>query len=125
MKRILWLVPALLLSLFLVTACPKPGCLVEEKLITIATDTVSDKLQCRNKAEVQKDLGAIIKGLGLCKSAQTGPIADIVCPVMVKSVVDKLVGATVPATWQCSAENAKATIIPFLTEACRKLPVSE
>lgn len=125
MRKIVLLIPAFLLALFLVTACPKPGCLIEGKLVTVATETVANTLQCKNKDAVAKDMEGIIKGLGLCKTAQTGPIAEVVCPVMVKSVVDKVVAVAVPAGWGCSAESAKTTLISTLTEACKKIPVDQ
>lgn len=113
------------LPLLMATACTslKPGCIIEDKIVAAASDAVATHLQCANKFSVHQDISGLVKSLGLCKS-QTGPIADTLCPIVSKEIVDKVVATAVPATWQCSALNAKATLGTALTNACRLLPLS-
>lgn len=123
MKKYFALVPLLLLSLVM-TSCSslKPGCLISDKLSSVATDVIVSKLECKSPFAVKADMDALVKGLGLCK---TGQIADLVCPSLVDSVVDKVVAGVVPSTWQCSAVGAKDLVKDALTQACKAIPVSE
>lgn len=114
-----------LVVLFLsMSACTalKPGCIIQDKLSTVAVDVIVSKLECKNAFAVKMDIDALVKNLGMCK---TGQIADIVCPSLVDSVVNKLVSAAIPAEWQCSAEGAKGLVREGLLAACKQIPVSE
>lgn len=111
----------------LVACCTlKPGCIIQDKVVQIATSTVATTLQCSNTTAIQNDLTGLISGLGLCKSsatAPTGPIADYLCPLAVNSVLSYLASSTIPSTWGCTASNAKATLSDALMAACKKIPV--
>lgn len=115
---------SLLLVVLTLTSCTslKPGCIIQDKLAGIAADVVASKLQCANPAAVQADMKELVKGFGLCK---TGPIADVVCPMLVDSVVNKVVVGVIPASWNCSAMDAKALVKDALTSACKQIPVSQ
>lgn len=99
-----------------------------EKAAAVAADVITDKLQCANKFAVKADMDALVKGIGICKAKtssepeETGMIADLVCPALVKGVTSKLAGA-LPAEWACSATDAKETLGAFLEAACKKIPV--
>lgn len=124
--RLTLILPLLLLGLFSGCTALKPGCFIQDKLSAVATDVVVSKLQCMNSFAVKADMDALVKVLGVCKETKkTGPIADAVCPLVVDSVVNKLIGAAIPAEWQCSAENAKATVRAALSYACKQIPVSQ
>lgn len=101
----------------------KPGCIIQNKMVDVATNVVTSKLECKNSAAVKADMEALVENLGLCKSAQTGTIADVLCPPVVSAVVTK-VASVVPSAWDCSATAAKATLAAALTSACRQIPVS-
>lgn len=121
MKTVLY---ALLFSLVSCTSI-KPGCMVQDKFSAIATDVVVSKLQCANPFAVKLDMDGLVKNLGLCKDQKTGQMADAICPFAVPAVVDKIAGTAIPAAWQCSAQNAKATLSTSLMSACKSLPVNQ
>lgn len=110
--------------LLLVGGCTslKPGCIIKDKLSAIATDVIVSKLQCSNSFAVKLDMDKLVEGIGLCK---TGQIADLVCPSLVDSVVNKIAAAALPEEWKCSAQDAKALVKDALLSACRQIPVSE
>jgi hypothetical protein len=105
---------------FALSACAglkeKAGCMVEDKTIAVATDVIVKKLQCKNVFAVHADVKGVVDNLGLCP---TGPIGDVVCPMVAKEVVNKLVAVAVPAEWGCTAENAKATLQSTLESSCK------
>lgn len=119
MKLILALLPLLLLA-----SCKlKPGCIVEEKVTNTVATALTNQLQCKRGDLVQKDVLAMVQKLGLCKQTPpTGPIADFVCPMLSKWAVDNLVNMSIPTSWECSVENAKAKALEVVTTACKKLP---
>lgn len=100
----------------------KPGCVIQDKLAVVATDVIVSKLQCANSFAVKNDMDALVKNLGLCK---TGQLADIMCPLLVDSVVNKLASSAIPAEWGCTATDAKVLVKDALTSACKLIPVSE
>lgn len=118
----------LLLALSLgLSACTslKPGCIIEDKLTEVATNTITEKLQCVGKSAIQADMKALVGGLGMCKAQQTGMVADAVCPLLVSTVVMKLKTMAIPSEWQCSAVDAKVFLTEHLTNACKMIPVSD
>lgn len=119
MKLIFALIVPLLLSN---CSSLKPGCLIQDKLSAVATDVIVSKLQCANSFAVKIDMDALVKGMGLCK---TGQIADLVCPSLVESVVNKLASAAIPQEWGCTATDAKALVKDTLLGVCKQIPVSQ
>ncbi len=117
----------LVVTAMLVACCTlKPGCVIQDQVVKVATNTIASTLQCTHTAQISTDLTATISGLGLCSSsatAPTGPIADYLCPLAVNSVLSYLASNTIPSTWGCTASNAKATLADALTVACKKIPV--
>lgn len=124
LKTFFALTPLFLAIAFLMTSCTsfKPGCIISDKLAGVAANVITSKLQCANPQAVKADMDELVKGFGLCK---TGPIADVVCPLLVDSVVNKVVNGVIPAAWACSATDAKALVRDALTLACKQIPVSE
>lgn len=113
----------LVFSLSLTSGCAalKPGCLISEKASAVATDAIVSALECDNMFAVKSDMDELFKeDLGLCK---TGPIANAVCPMMSKTVLDFVAQNGIPRTWSCSASVLKERFGTLLTETCRKLPV--
>lgn len=102
----------------------KPGCFLQEQAASVAADVVSTQLQCANYTAVKADLADAFKSLGLCKTQQTGPIADAVCPMLVGKVVEFVTVNSIPEKWECSATNAQAKLASALTSACKKIPVA-
>ena len=126
MKRFLLMVTFLILGTFAITGCNTPGCLVEGKLVEVATNVTATKLQCRNTKAVQASMQSLVGNLGLCKKADgmTGPLADTFCPILTNAVVEFVASKGIPAEWDCTATDAKAALKEALTSACKQIPVS-
>lgn len=117
------------LSLFLVafafvvgtTGCIKQkiGCAIEKRAVDTITPALTEGLQCKKPENVRRDVTAVIKKAGLCK---TGIIADLVCPPLTSWAASKL-SEQIPADWECSAVDAKAKVQGILERACKLIPV--
>lgn len=115
-----------LVPFILLTGCTfKPGCIIQDKMVDIASNAIVDKLQCMNRNAVAADMKNLVSGIGLCKQVETGVIADTICPVLSAAVVLKITNAAIPAEWGCLATDARARAIEALTSACKQLPVSQ
>lgn len=126
MKQALYMNIFLILGAVIVTGCNSPGCLVEGKIVEVATNVTASKLQCKNVAAVENSMKNLVENLKLCTSAQkTGPIADTFCPLITNAVVEFIAAKGIPAEWECSAINAKTLLKDALTSACKQIPVSK
>lgn len=77
-------------------------------------------LDCKGTDAMKTDFIKFCADKGLCKQSLEGlegPIASLVCPVLVKYVVDFGTGK-LPATWQCSGEPAEQALLA----ACMMIP---
>lgn len=103
------------------TGCIKEkiGCAIEKRAIDTITPALSEGLQCQNPAAVRRDVTAVVKKAGLCK---TGIIADMVCPPITAWASSKLT-EQIPADWACQATDAKAKVQGILERACKLIPV--
>ena len=115
------------LTLFSMIGCSsiKPGCIAEEKIVDVGTSGFVVGLECDEPDAVRADVKAWVDSIGLCKEVkQTGPIADVVCPIAAKALVEKL-GSLPPAHWKCKATNAKAKAQMLIETSCKLIPVKE
>jgi hypothetical protein len=99
-----------------------PGCIIQNRVTDVAASTIAVKLQCSNPDAVLASVKELVAPIGLCKQ-ETGIIADSFCPLLVGTLV-AFSTKPIPASWGCTAEDAKATLSAALLEACRKIPVS-
>lgn len=124
---------------------PSVGCSAEQLVDTAAVGVLTAIDGCSNTAQMQTDIQALWDKANLCTAAAVqadakkalvahrafvaahplggklkaaGPIADIVCPIVVNSV-DGLIGSKAPASWQCTGSTSIDTA---LTAACDLLP---
>ena len=101
MKKVLFLV--VIMSLFV--SCTKG----KETAANLVTDNLSGIII---KAEVDK----------LFKiEAETASIASAFCNTVVDILVPQLVQAGIPATWECSADNASDKVADLAKQGCAKL----
>jgi hypothetical protein len=121
---------AFVFALFL-AGCNTPGCLVEDKVASVASDFVSSSLQCANPDAVKKSMLSIISAVvpTLCKNGKDGevpqgPIANTLCPIVADTVVNFVTANGIPAEWGCSAVNASALAKSAFVSLCEKLPMS-
>ena len=114
----------IVLALCFMSACStlKPGCIVQNQGTAVVTGVIVAQLQCSNVAVVQADVLAAFEKLNLCPAAKTGPIADSICPAVTQMAVGFLADQAIPASWGCSAANAKAALASAVEAACKKLP---
>lgn len=126
MKHALAMITLLILGTVAITGCNSPGCIVEGKLVEVATNVTATKLQCRNTKAVQASMQSLVGNLALCKKADSiqGPLADAFCPLLTSAVVEFVASKGIPAEWDCSATDAKAFLKDALSSACKQIPVS-
>ena len=100
------------------TSC-KTGCEIEDIATGAITGAIVSQLQCKNTAEVKKDVKALLDKTGICY--QQGSIADLICPVLASYVVSELKNQ-VPADWECSMVDAGTNLVVIITSSCKLLP---
>jgi hypothetical protein len=98
----------------------KPACIIKDKVVAAVTTGIVTKLECANSFAVKADVDRVIESLGVCK---TGPIAEGLCPLACKTVVDALFTNVVPKEWACKSTAAKATVYAAALEKCLLIPV--
>jgi hypothetical protein len=110
------LVAVVTLAFTLATSCKKPPSCAKLKPFTdSAAATFGTAMQCKHPEVIQADLLQLCADKGLCKpDALQGPIALIVCPIVVPMVVSM---ASKPE-WECSGTAAQAALLT----ACMALP---
>lgn len=124
-NKIVW--PVIAVLVLAVSACSffkKPGCFIQEQIVTVATDAVASTLECSGREAIRTDLTEVVSKVGLCSQAPTGNIADAVCPMAVGAILQFVSDKAIPQTWECKATNARAFLSEKLTDACKKIPVS-
>ncbi len=125
MKKLL--IMAGIVSALLFTGCTTVVCRFQKSAIERVSDTISDAMQCTNRAAVFADLQSAVSKLSPCRQAgaMQGPVADFVCPTISKWVTEFIVDKAVPETWGCKASAAKTTIAAQVERVCKLIPVEE
>ena len=112
----------LLITMAGMTSC-KFGCDLEKKSAEILTANIATALQCSGFTAINADITALLDKTGICTQAggKMGPIANIICPALSTLVVSQLANQ-IPATWECTAQNAQTNLAKLLEDYCKKLP---
>lgn len=118
-------------AVFAIGGCKKikPGCVLAEKGAPPIADFISKKAACK-KPEVMRAavLDFCNNDLGLCKDdvLTTGPIAEIICPILAAygkdALAKKLGEKEIMKRAECDANVGAASIVDPLLVACRLFP---
>lgn len=117
---------------FLLQSCTTVGCLAVNESASIATNFVSNALECSNTDQLDADITALLsKSTGICmshknKSVMRGPIANMICPEMSSVVVGFVLaqGSNFLTKYGCTAANVSAFSQNELTAFCEQLPLT-
>lgn len=125
MKK-LFVVLMLLVSFGVMSSgCQSVGCTVENVASAALAPAVALGLQCSNTAAIQATLVSLGNQAGLCTAPQpTGQQAsagNAICTTISGLVLDQVAANGIPASWGCTAANAKALIQGVVNQACAKL----
>lgn len=102
----------------------KPGCAIQDTIVSSLTDTAVEALQCANKDVIKADITKALGSANLCESTTQGPVGTILCPLAVKAVTD-LFQSKIPDTWGCKISDG-SKLAQFMTDACIKVvPLSK
>lgn len=108
----------ILALLFASCKTPVQDCSVWKPYVDAAGATVAVTLSCSNSEAVQADLYDYFQKTAKCgDTVATGPIAAMVCPIVVP-FVQSFSASKLPAAWGCSLE----TPAMFTTKACEMIP---
>jgi len=114
----------LMLCLFLLalTGC-KIDCSDPASVPSKVTAVVVSQWACQNPAAVQADLATVASKYGLCTEGgqMKGPIASVVCPILVKGL-QSLAADQVPPGWQCDPSKVGSGFAAGLTLLCMQIP---
>ena len=101
------------------TACKDTPCSKLKPYTDAAAVGMSRVLTCSGVEAMKADFNTYCANHGLCKqdALLQGPIAMIVCPIIVPMLVDAAVGK-LPKEWKCTGA-ATSTV---LTTACNAIP---
>lgn len=116
MKTLNCVLSVCFLSLFL-GSCKNKPCSNFDGAFTAVSGMLATTLSCSNSAAIKTDLYAFAETKGICQADARGPIASMVCPVVVQWVVGFGVGK-IPATWGCTGAASEAA----LSVACNAIP---
>lgn len=111
------------MSIVVFEACKDKDCSVIKPYSDIAASTMAKTLDCKGVDAMKADFITFCAEKGLCKGqpmsfdASKGPIASMLCPVLVPWLVGFGSGKLPPA-WQCSGAPVEATLIM----ACNAIP---
>lgn len=103
------------------------GCSIETALANGVGNAISNELQCSNTQAIQSDLLGLTGKLNLCKDNTVEmdggkpKIPGVVCSIFADLIVNGIAGTAIPASWQCSATNAKALLKGVVVGACQKI----
>lgn len=101
------------------------GCSIEKTVVSGVAPVIATQLQCSNVDAISNDLNNIIGKVGLCKQ-QLGNSGKLslpgpICSMFVDLVVNNVANIAIPASWGCSASNAKGLLKDVVMMACQKL----
>ena len=111
----------------MVTACNSTSvtCSLESVAATALTPVIASGLQCSNSAAIQATLISLGNQAGLCTAPQPGQQASIgstVCVAVSGLILDQVAAQGIPASWGCTAANAKDLLKGLVNQACAKIP---
>lgn len=117
----IWLI--LIPVIFMTNCTNKDRCLLEDKITDGLSAAIASGLQCKKPGNIKADLVKISRSLGICEKPQdTGLLAEL-CVAVSGALIDGIVTAAIPASWECSAANAKALLKGAIEQACRTIPL--
>lgn len=117
MKFLLVLIP----FLFTLGCTPKQSCDIKKIVADKLAPGVSTALECKNLAQIQKDILSVLDKNSVCGVVPVGEVAQVICPIIVKGAVS-LLGSQIPSNWECNPAMASAGVEVALTAACNLLP---
>jgi len=101
--------------------CTKKNlCDTGKKGIDAAAAGIAATLECTNVEQIKADLQAPFVEAKICDETAQGPIADIVCPLAAKTVVN-YAASQVPASWGCNPEKVKTLATDKVVESCKQM----
>jgi hypothetical protein len=117
MKKFLAFMLLLTVSACGMSACKNKPCSTMKPYVDLASNGLASALQCSNPEAVKADVFAMVEKKGWCKADQTGPVAMLVCPIVVNAMAE--IGLSqLPASWGCKATMAQDGLIA----ACNLIP---
>lgn len=109
-------------AMFAIAGCTKTNtvvCTVQDTVVSLTSNAVSNKLVCSHPEAVKADILALVEKANLCKPADgnvKGPIGKIICGPLVDSIIG-LGKSKIPDAWGCTAgsvpDDLKALILPL------------
>lgn len=113
----------MILALVFLPSC-KLGCDAEKVVSDKLAGAITMGLQCKNVTAIQTDITAILDKTKVCSEEDKrmrGTIANIVCPLVANGAV-ALLGAQIPAAWECDPAMVKSGLSGIITQYCELLP---
>lgn len=103
------------------SGCEKKGlCDLGKKGIEAAASGIATTLECTNVDQIKADLLAPFVEAKVCESTAQGPIADIVCPLAAKTVVN-YAASKIPEKWGCNPEKVKVLAADQVIVSCKQI----
>lgn len=101
-------------------------CKFQKQTVSQLSVYVASELQCTNVVQIEKDIADRINGLNDCSGvAETGPIADVVCPIASKAIASLIIDAPIPDAWGCKATSLKDSVALKIEGVCKLIPVKD
>jgi len=120
--KILAIITVVLLGIL--GGCTKKNlCDAGKKGIDAAAAGIAAALECTNVDQIKADLQAPLLEAKICEETAQGPIADIVCPLAAKTVVN-YAASQVPEKWGCNPEKVKTLVAEKVVESCKAVLAS-
>lgn len=95
-------------------------CDAGKKGIDAAAAGIATALECSNVDQIKVDLQAPLLDAKICEETAQGPIADIVCPLAAKTVVN-YAASQIPEKWGCNPEKVKVFAVEKVIESCKTI----
>jgi hypothetical protein len=103
--------------IFLVSACRNTPCSKVKPYTDKVAVGLAAVLDCTNVPQMQADIIKYCEDTGKCKADLNGPIAMVVCPIVVPYLMQYAVGQ-LPPVWGCTGKPVEGVLIT----ACNAIP---
>lgn len=97
------------------------GCTAESLVASGVSSGISSALQCKNTAQVQADVKALLDKTGVCSTSPKGIVGNLVCPQLATLIVTQMANK-IPANWQCAPSGAEASLSTLAAGLCSQIP---
>lgn len=101
------------------------GCSIENTVVTGVAPVIASQLQCSNESAIEADLKNIVGKLNICKQSLDNSgklkLPGPICSMMADLVINGVASVSIPASWGCTAANAKTLLKNVVVTACQNI----